>query len=52
MILNKLTMDLEELEMELIDGGLENLEIDEEDITVYCDFTEFSNIKMFRRTRN
>tara|TARA_B000000532_G_scaffold51390_1_gene39230 strand:- start:2488 stop:3237 length:750 start_codon:yes stop_codon:yes gene_type:complete len=40
-----LTMDLEDLEMELIDGGLENLEIDEEAITVYCDFTEFSNMQ-------
>ena len=39
------TMDLEELEMELIDGGLEDLEIDEEDLTVYCDFTEFSNMQ-------
>ena len=28
--LNKLSMDLEELEMELIDGGLENLEVDKE----------------------
>ena len=39
------TMDLEELEMELIDGGLEYLEVDEEAITVYCDFTEFSNMQ-------
>ena len=38
-------MDLEELEMELIDGGLEYLEVDEEAITVYCDFTEFSNMQ-------
>ena len=37
------TMDLEELEMELIDGGPEYLEVDEEAVTVYCDFTEFSN---------
>ena len=28
--LNQTTMDLEELEMELIDGGLEELEVDEE----------------------
>ena len=39
------TMDLEELEMELIDGGLEYLEVDEEAVTVYCDFTEFSNMQ-------
>ena len=48
----QVTMDLEELEMELIDGGLEDLEVDEEAITVYCDFTEFSNIKMLRGFRN
>ena len=38
-------MDLEELEMELIDGGLEELEVDEEVISVYCDYTEFSNMQ-------
>ena len=42
---SQVTMDLEELEMELIDGGLEDLEVDEEAITVYCDFTEFSNMQ-------
>ena len=31
--------------MDLIDGGLEELEIDEEAITVYCDFTDFSNMQ-------
>ena len=36
---------LDDLEMELIDGGLEELEIDEEAITVYCDFTDFSNMQ-------
>ena len=36
---------LDDLEMELIDGGLEELEIDEEAITVYCNFTEFSNMQ-------
>ena len=40
----QLTMDLEELEMELIDGGLEELEQDEEAITVYVDFSDFSNM--------
>lgn len=35
----------EDLEMELIDGGLEELEIDEEAITVYCDFLDFSNMQ-------
>ena len=37
-------MDLEELEMELIDGGLEELEQDEEAITIYTDFSDFSNM--------
>ena len=36
---------LDDLEMELIDGGLEELEIDEEAITVYCNFADFSNMQ-------
>tara|TARA_B100000161_G_scaffold262597_1_gene232647 strand:+ start:2395 stop:3144 length:750 start_codon:yes stop_codon:yes gene_type:complete len=43
--LNKLSMDLEELEMELIDGGLENLEVDKEFITIFCDYQDFSNMQ-------
>ena len=42
---DKVDIPLEDLEMELIDGGLEELEIDEEAITVYCDFQEFSNMQ-------
>ena len=42
---SQLTMDTEELEMELIDGGLEELEVDEEAITIYCDFPDFSNMQ-------
>ena len=41
----KITSSLEDLEMDLIDGGLEELETDEEAITVYCDFTDFSNMQ-------
>ena len=41
----KITSSLEDLEMDLIDGGLEELEIDDEAITVYCDFTDFSNMQ-------
>ena len=41
----KIKSSLEDLEMDLIDGGLEELEIDEEAITVYCDFTDFSNMQ-------
>ena len=43
--LNQITMDLEELELELIDGGLEELEQDDEVITIYCDFPKFSNMQ-------
>ena len=42
---NQISMDTEELEMELIDGGLEELEVDEEAITAYCDFPDFSNMQ-------
>jgi YebC/PmpR family DNA-binding regulatory protein len=38
-------MDLEELEMELIDAGLEELENDEGTITVTTDFSDFSNMQ-------
>jgi YebC/PmpR family DNA-binding regulatory protein len=41
-----ITIDVEELEMELIDGGLEELEVDEEAVTVYCDFTDFNNMQV------
>ena len=43
--LSKLSIDLEELEMELIDGGLENFEVDKEYITILCDFKDFSNMQ-------
>ena len=36
---------VEELEMELIDAGLEELEVDEEAITVYCKYADFNNIQ-------
>ena len=36
---------IEDFEMELIDGGLEEMEVDEEAITVYCDFPDFSNMQ-------
>ena len=41
---SQIEMDLEELEMELIDGGLEELEQDEEAITIYTDFADFFNM--------
>ena len=40
-----ITQNLEELEMDLIDVGLEDFEIDEETVTIYCDYTDFSNIQ-------
>ena len=42
---DNIDMPLEDLEMELIDGGLEELELDVEAITIYCDFQEFSNMQ-------
>jgi YebC/PmpR family DNA-binding regulatory protein len=39
----KITTD--ELEMELIDAGLEELEVDEEAVTVYCEYTNFNNMQ-------
>jgi len=41
-----ITMEVEELEMELIDGGLEELEVDEEAVTIYCDYADFNNMQM------
>ena len=42
----KLEIELDELEMELIDGGLEEMEINENEITVYCDFVDFKNMQL------
>ena len=41
----EISMALEDLEMALIDGGLEELEVDDEAITIYCDFREFSSMQ-------
>ncbi len=41
-----ISMNIEELEMELIDGGLEELEVDEEAVTVYCEYADFNNMQM------
>ncbi len=38
-------MELEELEMELIDGGLDELDQEGETITLYTDFADFSNMQ-------
>jgi len=42
---NQITLNLEELEMKLIDSGLEELQKDDDTITIYCDFSEFSNMQ-------
>ena len=39
------SMEVDELEMELIDGGLEELEVDEEAVTIYCEYTDFNNMQ-------
>ncbi len=41
----QIKITVEELEMELIDAGLEELEVDEEAITVYCEYTDFNNMQ-------
>ncbi|UZR93902.1 YebC/PmpR family DNA-binding transcriptional regulator [Chondrinema litorale] len=38
-------MDIEELELEMIDGGADDLEIEEERVTVYCAMEEFGNLQ-------
>ena len=40
------SVDIEELEMELIDAGLEELEVDEEAVTVYCEYANFNNMQI------
>ncbi len=42
---SQIEMDLEELEMELIDAGLEELENDEGTLTITTNFTDFSNMQ-------
>ena len=42
---SQVEMDLEELEMELIDAGLEELENDEGTLTVTTNFSDFSNMQ-------
>jgi transcriptional/translational regulatory protein YebC/TACO1 len=39
-------MSIDDFEMELIDAGLEELEIDSEAITIYCDFIDFNNMQI------
>jgi YebC/PmpR family DNA-binding regulatory protein len=41
----QIKIDIEELEMELIDAGLEELEVDEEAVTIYCEYADFNNMQ-------
>mgnify|MGYP003953319039 CR=1 FL=1 len=41
-----MNMKVEELEMELIDGGLEKMYIEESIITIFCDFCDFNNLQL------
>ena len=41
----QIKIDVEELEMELIDAGLEELEVEEDTVTVYCEYADFNNMQ-------
>ena len=41
-----ISITLEDFEMELIDGGLEEVIIEEDIITVICDFLDFNNLQL------
>ena len=42
----EITTSIDDLEMDLIDGGLEELEINKEEITAYCDYSDFNNLQL------
>ena len=46
------SLNLEELELDLIDAGAEEIEQDEEAITVYTQFEEFGNMQKFLEEKN
>ena len=46
-IAQKEGVDLEDLELELIDYGLDEIEVEEDDILLYGDFTSYSNIQNY-----
>lgn len=43
--LNPEGLDLEELELELIDAGLDEMKMEEEDLVLYVDFQDFGNMQ-------
>tara|TARA_B100000965_G_C19463800_1_gene700953 strand:+ start:244 stop:990 length:747 start_codon:yes stop_codon:yes gene_type:complete len=40
-----INLNIEDFEMELIDGGLEELDVEDNCVTVYCDFSNFNNMQ-------
>jgi YebC/PmpR family DNA-binding regulatory protein len=53
--INKLSIEgkeIEEFEMELIDGGLENLEVLDDEIILYTSFDDFGNMQSFLESLN
>jgi len=44
--------DLEELEFELIDGGLQSIELDEGTVYAYADYTDFGNLSTLLEEQN
>jgi len=45
-------IDIEELELNLIDGGLENIEVIEDIIYIYADYTDFGNMSKALESNN
>jgi YebC/PmpR family DNA-binding regulatory protein len=45
-------LDLDEMELELIDAGAEDIERQEDEITVYTKFTEFGNMLKYLESKN
>ena len=45
-------LDLDELELDLIDAGAEDIDRQQDEITVYTKFTEFGHMQKFLETRN
>ena len=43
---NNININLEELEMGLIDGGLEEFEIETDNLVIYCDYKDFNNMQL------
>ena len=42
----EINIELEEFEMELIDGGLEKMDVNDDEIVAYCDFSDFNNLQL------